>query len=439
MPSTKKPAPPPDKKQSVKKGAAGTHYELSTLPNGVRVITEHMPSVRSIAVGCWADTGTRDEMSSEAGASHFLEHLLFKGSERYSARFIAESFDAIGAESNAFTSKDNTCFWARLLDRDLPIGLDLLAEMLQRPAFRPNEIDSERQVVIEEINMNEDDPSDVAFEEFTQAVFAGHPLETPILGTRQSIKDMTRSHLHGYWERQYGAGSTVVAMAGSIEHADAVQRVGDLFGEWNGGPVTHELQPPSISPAVRTRHRETEQAHLIIGGLGLDRSDDRRFAFDTLNHILGGGMSSRLFLTIREERGLAYAVYSFRMAHADTGGWGVYVGTTPDQADTCLQLIVDEVDRVVTDGVTAAELDRAKGSMRGGLALAMEDPNSRMIRLGRDEINGSPHLSIDQRIARVEAVTLEDIQSVAAAVLTGTRVMGAVGPFKDGDLDKWVA
>jgi predicted Zn-dependent peptidase len=438
MPSTKK-AATPSKKKPVKKQPAGKHYELSTLPNGLRVITENMPSVRSIAVGCWADTGTRDELSSEAGASHFLEHLLFKGSERYSARFIAESFDAIGAESNAFTSKDNTCFWARLLDRDLPIGLDLLAEMLQRPAFRPHEIDSERQVVIEEINMNDDDPSDVAFEEFTQAVFAGHPLETPILGTRQSIKDMTRSHLYGYWDRQYGAGSSVVAMAGSIKHAEAVEMVGELFGEWNGEPVAHELQRASISPQVRTRHRETEQAHLIIGGLGLDRGDDRRFAFDTLNHILGGGMSSRLFLTIREERGLAYAVYSFRMAHADTGGWGVYVGTTPDQADTCLQLIVDEVHRVITDGVTAAELERAKGSMRGGLALAMEDPNSRMIRLGRDEINGSPHLSIDERIARVEAVTLEDSQSVAAAVLTGTKVMGAVGPFKDGDLDKWVA
>jgi predicted Zn-dependent peptidase len=424
---------------SKKKPAVSTHYELSTLPNGLRVITETMPSVRSIAVGCWADTGTRDELTTEAGASHFLEHLLFKGSERYSARFIAESFDAIGAESNAFTSKDNTCFWARLLDRDLRVGLDLLAEMLQRPAFRANEIDSERQVVIEEINMNEDDPSDVAFEEFTQAVFAGHPLETPVLGTRQSSKGMTRSDLHGYWERRYGAGSAVVALAGSIKHEDAVEMVGELFAEWNGGAVDHVLRPATISPVVRTRHRETEQAHLIIGGLGLDRTDDRRFAFDTLNHILGGGMSSRLFLTIREERGLAYAVYSFRMAHADTGGWGVYVGTTPDQAETCLQLIVDEVNRMVTDGVTAAELERAKGSMRGGLALAMEDPNSRMIRLGRDELNGAPHLSIDERIARLDAVTLEHVQSVAQSVLTGTRVMGAVGPFKDGDLDKWVA
>ena len=182
----------------------GSHYQLTTLPNGLRVITEEMPWVRSVAVGCWVDTGTRDELANEAGASHFLEHLLFKGSERYSARMIAETFDAIGAESNAFTSKDNTCFWARLLDADLATGLDLLAEMLQRPAFRQSEIDSERQVVIEEINMNDDDPSDVAFEEFTQVLFAGHPLEGPVLGTRASIRAMTAEDLSGYWERRYG-------------------------------------------------------------------------------------------------------------------------------------------------------------------------------------------------------------------------------------------
>jgi predicted Zn-dependent peptidase len=415
-----------------------THYQLSTLDSGLRVITEYMPSVRSVAVGCWVDTGTRDERPNEAGASHFLEHLLFKGSERYSARYIAESFDAMGAESNAFTTKDTTCFWARLLDRDLPTGFDLLAEMLQRPAFRPNEIDSERQVVIEEINMNEDDPSDVAFEEFTKAVFKGHPLEAPVLGTRDSIKEMTRGDLHSYWGRRYGAGSTVIAMAGSIEHEKAMSLVDDLLGDWKGDADDHGYMPMKLTPHVRSRARETEQAHLAIGGRGITRSDERRFAFDVLNHVLGGGMSSRLFLTIREERGLAYAVYSFRMAHADAGGWGVYVGTTPDQAETCLQLIEDELQRLVRDGITAAELARAKGSMRGGLALSMEDPNSRMVRLGRDEVSGSPHLSIDERIARVEAVTLDDVKNIAQAVLTGPKVIGAVGPFKDGDLDRWV-
>ena len=415
------------------------HYELSQLPNSLRVITESMPSVRSVALGLWVDTGTRDELSNEAGASHFLEHLLFKGSERYSARYIAETFDAIGAESNAFTSKDNTCFWARLLDRDLPVGLDLLSEMLQQPAFRPHEIDSERQVVVEEINMNEDDPSDVAFEEFTKAVFAGHPLAAPVLGTRDSIRSMTRDDLAGYWGRRYGAGSTVLAMAGSIEHEQATELALKLLGDWSGEAVDHHLDSPDLQPTVGLVHRETEQAHLVIGGRGIDRYDERRFALDILNHILGGGMSSRLFLKIREERGLAYAVYSFRLAHADSGAWGVYVGTTPDQADTCLGLIEEEIASLVEDGVTPEELERAKGNMRGGLALSMEDPNSRMIRLGRDELAGAPHLSIDDRLARLEAVTVTEVQTVARTLLKDGRVLGAVGPFREGDLDRWVA
>jgi predicted Zn-dependent peptidase len=416
----------------------GSHFQLTTLPNGLRIITEEMPWVRSVAVGCWVDTGSRDELPNEAGASHYLEHLLFKGSERYSARMIAETFDAIGAESNAFTSKDNTCFWARLLDADLATGVDLLAEMLQRPAFRQNEIDSERQVVIEEINMNDDDPSDVAFEEFTQVLFAGHPLEAPVLGTRASIRAMGANDLSGYWARRYGSRSTVVAMAGSLQHEAVVDLIGKHFGEWSGATVDHVIGEPSFEPKVRLVARETEQAHLVIGGKGLTRSDDRRFAFDVLNHILGGGMSSRLFLKIREERGLAYSVYSFRLSHSDTGGWGVYVGTTPEFTETCMELIQEEIAAIASDGITADELDRAKGSLRGGLALSTEDPNSRMVRLGRDELAGGPHLSVDDRIARLEDVDLEAVKTVAAEVFAGSRVMGAVGPFGSGDLDRWV-
>ncbi|HEX5696392.1 MAG TPA: pitrilysin family protein, partial [Acidimicrobiia bacterium] len=201
------------------------HYDLTTLPNGLRVITEPMPSLRSVALGCWVDTGTRDELPNEQGASHFLEHLLFKGSEKLSARQVSEIFDAIGAESNAFTSKESTCYWARLLDQDLATGFDVLSEMIQRPAFRQNEIDAERQVVVEEINMNEDDPDDVAFENFSTAVFIDHPLEAPVLGTRESIRGMSRDDIHGYWERRYGAGSMVVAAAGSIDHAAVVDMV----------------------------------------------------------------------------------------------------------------------------------------------------------------------------------------------------------------------
>lgn len=415
------------------------HYDLTTLPNGLRIISEPMPSLRSVALGCWIDTGTRDENPSEAGVSHFLEHLLFKGSDKLSARDVSETFDAIGAESNAFTSKESTCFWARLLDQDLGTGLDVLAEIIQRPAFRPNEIKSESQVVIEEINMYEDDPNDVTFECFTRAVFADHALETPVLGTRESIRNMSREGIAGYWDRRYGAGSMVVAGAGSVDHDGLVGMIADRFGDWTGDAVDHDFAPAEPRSRVEVRRRETEQAHIILGGAGLQRTDERRWAFEVLNHVIGSGMSSRLFREVREERGLAYAVYGFKLAYADNGAWGVYVGTTPSQTDTALNVIRDELRKVVDEGITAEELERAKGSMRGGLALALEDANSRMIRLGRDELTGMPHLSVDERLEKLEAIDLAAVQSVAADLYgADTRVIGAVGPFEAEDLEPYL-
>ncbi len=414
------------------------HYDLTTLPNGLRVITEPIPGVRSVAVGCWVDTGTRDELSNEAGASHFLEHLLFKGSETLSAREISETFDALGAQSNAFTSQEYTCFWARMLDNDLEEGLRLLGEMLQRPAFRQQEIDSERQVVVEEINMNEDDPNDVAFEKFQETVFAGHPLQRPILGTRESIRAMTRDDLDGYWKRRYGAGSTVIAVSGSIEHDRAVELVARYFGDWTGESVDHHYDRVAVTPRVSVVSRETEQSHLVLGGEGLSRDDERRYAFEILHLVLGGGMSSRLFRTIREERGLAYAVYSFKMPFADVGAWAVYAGTTPAQTPTVLRLVREELEKMATDGVGSDELKRAQGNLRGSLALSLEDPNSRMVRLGRQELTGGEHLSVDERIARVNAVTEADVKLVAEQMLRGPFVMGAVGPFAAADLEEFV-
>jgi predicted Zn-dependent peptidase len=414
------------------------HYDLTTLPNGLRVITETMPSLRSVAVGCWVDTGTRDETPEEAGASHFLEHLLFKGSETLSARQISETFDAMGAQSNAFTSQEYTCFWARMLDSDLDEGLCLLGEMLQRPAFRQNEIDSELQVVIEEINMNEDDPNDVAFERFHETVFAGHPLARPILGTRDSTRAMKRDDLLGYWQRRYGAGSTVIAISGSIEHDRAVELVGRHFGDWTGGAVHHEYRRASVARRVSVVHRDTEQSHLVLGGEGMSREDERRYAFEILHLALGGGMSSRLFHAIREERGLAYAVYSFKMPFADVGAWAVYAGTTPAQTPTVLGLIREELARMAADGITTDELKRAQGNLRGSLALSLEDPNSRMVRLGRQELTGGEHTSVDERIARVNSVTEPDVQLVAQQMLSGPFVMGAVGPFEASDLEEFV-
>jgi predicted Zn-dependent peptidase len=415
------------------------HYDFTKLPNGLRVITETMPSVRSVSIGCWVDTGTRDEnLEHEHGASHFLEHLLFKGSETLSAREVTETLDAIGAESNAFTSKETTCYWTRLLDQDVATGFDILSEIIQRPAFRANEIDSERQVVIEEINMNDDDPSDVAFENFSTAAFLGHPLEAPVLGTRDSIRGLTRDDIMGYWERRYGTSSLVIAAVGNLEHDDIVTMVEERFGEWDGGSVDHSFEEMEPTARVELTRRDTEQAHILIGGKGLRRDDERRFSYQVLNHIMGSGMSSRLFREVREERGLAYSVYTFRLAYADAGAWGVYVGTTPSQTDTALKVIRDELDKVMEEGVTEAELERAKGSMRGGLALSLEDSNSRMVRLGRDELAGMPHLSTDERLERLDAVTREDVQNVAREMYSAERLIGAVGPFDPPDLEPYL-
>ncbi|MDE0601794.1 MAG: pitrilysin family protein [bacterium] len=415
-----------------------THYRLSTLDNGLRVITEEMPALRSVSVGCWVDTGARDERANEAGASHFLEHLLFKGTEEISARQISETFDGMGAESNAFTSKEQTCYWARLVDDDLPVGLGLLSEMLQRPAFRQSEIDSERQVVFEEINMREDDPQDSAFEAFSRTVLDGHALGRPVLGTRESIGAMTRADLKGYWRRRYGPNSVVVAVAGAVRHTEVRDLVAELFGEWGGGEVGHDFSPNVPSASVGLVERDTEQAHLVLGGAGIDRTDERRWAFGVLNLVLGGGMSSRLFTSIREERGLAYAIFSFGHSYADSGVWGIYAGTTPRQTAEVMEVIDGQLSMLMEDGITDAELEKARGAARGALALAMEDSQSRMVHLGREEICGLEHLSMDERLERILAVDRAEVTEVARQVFSGPKTLGVVGPFAESDLTGYV-
>ncbi len=413
-------------------------HQLTTLPNGLRLITHHMPSTRSVAIGCWIDTGSRDEVGPEAGASHFLEHLLFKGSEMWSARGISEALDGIGARHNAFTSKEYTCFWTRLRDQDLPLGIEILSEMIQRPAFRQSEIDSERNVVLEEINMNEDDPTDVAHEQFIDALWSGHPLSPPILGTRDSIMSMSRDVIHGYWVRRYTPYSTVVAVAGNLPD-DLLDMITEAFGGWAGAPIDHVLDSPKVGAAVKVRERDTEQAHLVFGSPSLVRDDDRRYALMLADHVLGGGMSSRLFHEIREVRGLAYAVHSFRMPFADAGASAVYVGTTPSQTDEVLSLVRHELDRIVSEGVTAEELERAKGHVKGALAIGLEDANSRMNRIGRTELLGMEHYTVDETVAIISAVTPDEILDATKASYSGPFVLGAVGPFDSAELEDHIA
>ncbi|MCL1594009.1 MAG: insulinase family protein [Actinomycetia bacterium] len=413
-------------------------YTLTTLPNGLRIIAEHMPSIRSASIGCWVDTGSRDEDPVEAGASHFLEHLLFKGSEDWSARRIAETFDGIGARHNAFTSKEYTCFWTRTRDADIPIGIEVLGEMLQRPSFRQEEIDSERNVVLEEINMNEDDPTDVAHEQFIEAIWESHPLSPPILGTPESINAMSRDTIAEYWGKRYTPESTVIAVAGNLPD-NMIEMLTDAFGSWEGGGVDREAVTPIVESRARVRTKDTEQAHLIFGSPSIVRDDDRRFALTLADHVLGGGMSSRLFREIRETRGLAYAVHSFRMPFLDAGASAVYVGTTPSQTDEVLRIVRDEIEKVINDGITEEELERAKGNIKGSLALGLEDANSRMTRLGRTELTGMEHLTVDETVERIAAIDNEDIKAAAKVAYSGPYVLGAVGPFAEDDFAEHIS
>jgi predicted Zn-dependent peptidase len=412
-------------------------HELTTLPNGLRLITYDMPSTRSVAIGCWIDTGSRDETPEEAGASHFLEHLLFKGSEGWSARRISETLDGIGARHNAFTSKEYTCFWTRMRDEDLATGIEILAEMLQRPAFRQSEIDSERNVVLEEINMNDDDPTDVAHEDFITAVWEGHPLAPPVLGSRESIHAMTRATINGYWERRYSPYSVVVAIAGNLPD-NVTELILEHFGSWRGAPVGRKLVAPLDEPRIRVTTRDTEQAHLIFGSPSITRNDDRRFALSLVDHIVGGGMSSRLFYEIRETRGLAYGVQTFRLPFSDAGASGTYVGTTPRQVDEVLKIVRDQLSLVMESGVTFEELERAKGHVKGSLAISLEDANSRMNLIGRTEIVGQEHLTVDQIVEAISLVTHEDIIDVANVAYDAPYVIGAVGPFESENLEEFI-
>lgn len=412
-------------------------HELTTLPNGLRFITYHMPSTHSVAMGIWVDTGSRDETPEEAGASHFLEHLLFKGSDKWPARRISETFDGMGAHHNAFTSKEYTCFWTRLRDEDLPTGIEILAEMILRPAFRQNEIDSERKVVLEEINMNDDDPTDVAHEEFIRAMWGDHPVSLPVLGTRASIAEITRDTIHDYWARRYTPHSVVVAVAGNLPD-NLIETLSETFGDWQGEPVSRTSVTHEHVSRVRVTRRDTEQAHLVLGSPSIRRNDERRHALLLVDHILGGGMSSRLFHEIREIRGLAYAIHTFALPFSDTGASATYVGTTPGQVDEVLKIVRDQIALVVESGVTPEELERAKGHVKGSLAIGLEAANSRMNLIGRTEIVGQDHLTVSEIVESISAVTHDDVIEVAKAAYDGPYMMGAVGPFDSDDLEEFV-
>ena len=412
----------------------------TALPGGLRVVTEFLPAVRSVALGIWVGVGSRDEDLPHAGATHYLEHLLFKGTRRRTALEISSEMDAVGGEMNAFTAKEYTCYYARVLDADLPLAVDILSDMVTSSLITPKDVDAERNVVLEEIAMNEDDPADTVHEAFSARLFGDTPLGRPILGTVDSINKISREQIYEHYRERYTPPHLVVSAAGNLDHETVVELVRAAFGDALTDAA--EPAPPRLNngeavlgeragTGVQLVSRGIEQANLVLGCEALARTDDRRFALGVLNAAFGGGMSSRLFQEVREKRGLAYSVYSFSAQHADTGMWGIYVGCLPSKADDVLTICNAEIARLVDAGLTDAELARGKGQVRGSIVLGLEDPSSRMSRLGKSELVYPRLEPVDDVLTAIDGVTHDDIRALAAEIFTKPKALAVVGPFDD--------
>jgi predicted Zn-dependent peptidase len=404
-------------------------HRITELDSGLRIATEAMPSVRSAALGFFVHTGSRGETVEEAGLSHFLEHLLFKGSDRFASAEIDQLFDAMGAELNAGTDKESTTVYARMLDQHLPRAFDVMADMVWRPAFR--DVDPEREVVLEEIAMYEDDPQDTVFDVLGEAVFGGHPLGRPIIGRAPVIRDTPVDVISAFHARRYVPGSVVVAAAGSVDHDAIVELAQRTLGERAaaGDPPPIEAAPRDPRPTVRFVTKDTEQCHVTLGAVGLPRSDERRFAARVLDAIFGGLSSSRLFQSVREERGLAYSVYSFSGQFSDTGQIGLYVGTRPDKVNEAMEVVTAELDRLREQPATDEELARARENVKARVVLSQESTGARMNRLGGSLMFGLPLLEVDELMARFDAVTLDDLRELTSELWAPERLSAAgIGP-----------
>jgi predicted Zn-dependent peptidase len=409
-------------------------YVLSELDSGERVISEHVPSVRSVAIGFWIGAGSRDETDAKAGVSHFIEHLLFKGTARHTAQEIAEIFDAMGGELNAATSREHTVVYSRVADHHLETAIGVMTDMIYAPLF--DELDSEREVVLEEIAMYEDTPQELVHDLFSEAVFGTHPLGRPVIGTADVIASVTRRSIASYHRAMYTPGNIVVAAAGNIEHARLLELIDQAkAAEPDMPPANRRVRRPLVKsppPGIRFQRKDTEQYHVCVGAPGIARSDRRRFAASLLDGILGGSASSRLFQEIREKRGLAYAVYSFASQYTDTGLIGVYVGTREENLDTCLEIAAAQIADIAAGNLREAEIERAKENLKGRIMLSMESTSARMSRLGKSLITDSELLSLERIIAEIDAVEPEAVAELAD-VLLGPEALSAsaIGPDED--------
>lgn len=413
--------------------------QRTVLPGGLRVLSESVPGVRSAAFGISATTGSRDEDAAHAGSAHFLEHLLFKGTPRRSPLDIAAELDSVGADHNAYTAKEHTCYYAKVLDRDLPLAVDVIGDMVVNATLDPEEVETERGVILEEIAMYEDEPADLVDDVFAEKFFGASPLARPILGTIDTIRALPRERIMEQYRDAYVPGELVVTAAGSLDHTELVERVQEMFADQLAAAGdTRPSRPRSAEPPVPVhggtilRSRETEQAHLLIGMEGMTRLDPRWYALRLLSAALGGGMSSRLFQEVREKRGLAYAVQAFHMSYADTGAFQIYAGCLPDKIDEVIGVCREELAKVASSGLTSEELSRAKGQIRGAMVLGGEGTNARMGRILSHELNQPRHYSVDEDLTRLDAVTDTDVAEVAADLLNRPRALAVIGPYDEG-------
>ena len=408
----------------------------TTLPSGLRIVTEEVPTVRSVAFGIWANVGSRDESPSVAGASHFLEHLLFKGTTTRSALDISAAVDAVGGEMNAFTGKEYTCFYARVIDRDFAIAAEVICDMIRDSVIRSEDVDSERTVVLEEIAMRDDDPGDLVHDLFSETLYGDTPIGRPILGTVDSITNMSRRSVNDYYKRKYLPENLVVAVAGNVTHERVVEQVSRLLGDF----LDSSAKPAALRPASKVKarglgdigliYRKSEQANVLLGFPSIDRNDERRFALSVLTSALGGGMSSRLFQEVREKRGLAYSVYASMQQFAGAGILSLYAGCNPASSQEVTSIFRDVLGDVVTSGLTDEELERAKGQVAGSMVLGQEDTGSRMVRIGKSELVYGEIKSMDEILASVRAVDQRQIAELAKEIFTAQPTLAIVGPYK---------
>lgn len=387
--------------------------QKTILPNGLRILSEEIPQVHSVSVGIWVEAGSRDECAEENGISHFVEHMLFKGTKRRSARQIAKEIDAVGGILNAFTSKEFSSFYAKVLAAHLPTALDILFDLYLNSLFAPEELEKERQVIIQEINMVEDSPDDYIHDLFSEYFWPRHPLGLPILGRIETISRMKRQQLTKFFHQNYLRAQPIIAAAGKLKHDDLVQAVNNYLGQKKFQPKKRQASPPRPHPHVKVKEKKLEQVHLILGTKGLAVGHPQRYVFSVLNTILGGGMSSRLFQEVREKRGLAYSVYSFISSFYDSGLLGVYVGTGDNVLPRVLQILLREMRNLTEDGPKPKELACAKEQLKGNLLLSLESTDSRMNRLAKSEIYFQRFIQVEEIIEGIEKVTAADVRDLA--------------------------